>query len=541
MYSKPSLLLFSLDLAPDLTPTTWTGIRDASNFGNLCPQTESPILVLLGSSKEKQRLNFTDPPISEDCLYLNIYTPISNGTKSPKIGLPVMFWIHGGGFAAGAGSSFDGGMLASLHNAVIVTINYRIGILGFLNVPGTNIKGNYGMLDQVGALKWVNTNIKQFGGDPNKVTIFGESAGAYSVVLHLLSPVSENLFIRAISQSGPPVSSFFNIKETEASDSQKAMKEFGCDDLKTSMKCMRDKQVNDILKYQDKYLHKGQLAMVLPSVDGYFFVEDIRKIIKLKKIKPSVPYMLGFTLNEGTMFSIFPTPKAYFDILIKRHSLQYPNPDKVDALLKYEYTNWETTDKNPFRWYRSFADFQGDDIFNVGSVNFASYWSEAGGTVYLYKFTFHPRNLKVPIWEVTHGIDIDFVFGRPMYPTNHIGHVGFILNSTAGYTAHDRNVSKSVMEMWTNFARTGDPGYGWRKYNSSESEFMNIGSKSTMQQHPVAPKRMALWNNLIPKIANISKDIVDCKKPSSTSGVSLASGCFTVCFLTNLIMLFFML
>eukprot|EP00794_Sanderia_malayensis_P000224 gene218-839_t len=165
--------------------TTWTGHFNATKFGHVCPQPDSAF--------------FKNNTGNEDCLTLNIYRP-SNATGR----LPVMVWIHGGGYTIGTGMTYDGSILSSMHNVVVVTINYRLGILGFLNIPGTDLKGNYGMLDQVHALRWVKKNIRSFGGDPGKVTIFGESAGASSVSLLTVSPLirNEGLFLRAICQSG---------------------------------------------------------------------------------------------------------------------------------------------------------------------------------------------------------------------------------------------------------------------------------------------------------------------------------------------------
>ena len=172
---------------PPEAHASWTDTLDASRAGNSCTQ-----------------LSFRHggPEGSEDCLYLNIYSPVSGGTR-----LPVMVWIHGGTFIAGTGSSYDGSKLAAKGKLVVVTINYRLGPFGFLasrslDSPGRP-SGNYGLLDQQAALRWVKENIAAFGGDPNKVTVAGESAGAISIGLHLVSPAAAGLFERASPRERP--------------------------------------------------------------------------------------------------------------------------------------------------------------------------------------------------------------------------------------------------------------------------------------------------------------------------------------------------
>src|ERR1700722_19231247 len=179
---------------PPAPPAKWSGVRAATEFGAACMQ-----------GRPYSDMVFRDPGISEDCLSLNVWTP----AKNPKANLPVMVWIHGGGFMAGASSEprQDGGVLAR-QGVVVVSMNYRLGIFGFLALPDLAAEsdkkaaGNYGLLDQVAALEWVKRNIAAFGGDPDNVTIFGESAGSFSVSALMASPVAKGLFQRAIGESG---------------------------------------------------------------------------------------------------------------------------------------------------------------------------------------------------------------------------------------------------------------------------------------------------------------------------------------------------
>ena len=182
-------------LAPE-KPASWTGVRDARHFGCAAPQNRV-LLDALAAMKIEEEQN-------EDCLYLNVWTPGLDGKRRP-----VMVWIHGGGFTIGSGSQaiYNGSVLARRGDAVVVTINYRLGPLGFLRLKEvTNGKiqstGNEGMLDQISALEWVRDNIAEFGGDPDNVTIFGESAGGMSVGTLLAMPAARGLFHKAIPQSG---------------------------------------------------------------------------------------------------------------------------------------------------------------------------------------------------------------------------------------------------------------------------------------------------------------------------------------------------
>ncbi len=243
----------------------WTGVREATAFANHCPQTASP---------------FGLASTTEDCLYLNIFRPARDGDDdedadeegddSPEEGLAVMVWIHGGALLVGESDDYDPVRLVQ-HGVVVVTINYRLGVLGFLAHPALSAEspvhasGNYGLMDQQAALRWVERNIASFGGDPRRVTIFGESAGGLSVHSHLASPLSAGLFQRAIVQSGAYALAQPSLSQAEAQGQAVAIRA-GCTDQTAA--CLRARPVQTLLD-------ANRDGSVIPDVDGHVLTQTI--------------------------------------------------------------------------------------------------------------------------------------------------------------------------------------------------------------------------------------------------------------------------
>jgi para-nitrobenzyl esterase len=266
----------------------WQGIRQATQIGNACPQPPFPANGLYGTSP---------PPVSEDCLNLNIWTP----AKSADDRLPVMLWIHGGGFEHGSGGAigYDGENLAR-KGVVVVTINYRLGILGFLALPELEAEsphhaaGNYALMDQIAALEWVQRNITRFGGDPARVTIFGESAGSVSVNILMASPLAQGLFSRAIGESGGSFHPMPSLAEVEKAGLQFASK---CGATQDVLKSLRAKSVDDLLR-------ATAADDVQIIVDGWVLPQSVYTIFAEGK-QNDVPIIVGNNASEGT---IFPPP-----------------------------------------------------------------------------------------------------------------------------------------------------------------------------------------------------------------------------------------
>ena len=267
----------------------WTEPRACVEFGPACPQNGKDLYGPVGET-------------NEDCLYLNVWTP----AKSTNAKLPVMFWIHGGGFMFGSGGKacYDGAELAKRGDVVVVTCNYRLGPFGFLAHPAltaespNHASGNYGLMDQIAALQWVQHNIAAFGGDPGCVTIFGQSAGGVSVCALLASPLANNLFHRAIVQSGSAPGNLHDRAAMEALGLEFA-KRLGTDDLKA----MRAKSADELLAAVKQGSGKvGEGTQDHLCIDGYVLRESLQRTLAAGH-HHSVPLLGGTTRDEDRLFA----------------------------------------------------------------------------------------------------------------------------------------------------------------------------------------------------------------------------------------------
>ena len=299
-FAKPPL--GSLRFAPPQPAEPWSSVKNATSYPPMCfqdPVTGQIVNDLLTNRKEKIPLQF-----SEDCLYLNIYTP-ADLTKSDR--LPVMVWIHGGGLVLGGASTYDGLVLSTHENVVVVVIQYRLGIWGFFSTGDEHSRGNWGHLDQVAALHWVQDNIAKFGGDPGSVTIFGESAGGESVSVLVLSPLAKNLFQRAISESGVALTAGL-VKKNTRPLAEKIAVISGCKNTTSAamVHCLRQKTEEELLGTTLKLnlfkldLHgdSRQSHPFVPTVlDGVLLPKMPEEILAEKNFN-TVPYIVGINKQE---------------------------------------------------------------------------------------------------------------------------------------------------------------------------------------------------------------------------------------------------
>ena len=420
---------------PPQTAPVWEGVLDTTENPSRCVQ-----FPPLGDEADG----------SEDCLYLNVWTPTEQA-EQPR---PVMVWIHGGGFTVGQGSytNSDGRRLAARAGVVVVTVNYRLGVFGFLphrllsaEDPAYPASGNYGIQDQTAALRWVRDNIAAFGGDPGNVTVFGQSAGAVSVCAQLVSPQAAGLFHRAIIQSGPCATPLSSMQAASVLGEQLAAG-LGCADGDDQLACMRSRDALEV-------------AQVLPPDPGFAFgvgythwwplLDDHTLPLQFMDAFESgrfnrVPVINGATLDEATLL-IWMSHNLFFRPL---QAEQYPRrlayllgDPKLAALAaqRYPLANFPS----PFEALTA--------AFSDGFFNCQARWQSqalaAHTPTWTYQFNYREAPFLIPFLNLGayHSAEIQYIFGRPMRLTG------------GDFDKEERSLTASMMAYWANFARTGNP------------------------------------------------------------------------------------
>jgi para-nitrobenzyl esterase len=440
---------------PPASAAKWKGVRKATEFGSRCMQ-----------GAVFADMIFRDPGISEDCLYLNVWVPASAATEKSK--LPVMVWIYGGGFVSGAASEprQDGTNLAK-EGVVVVSINYRLGIFGFFAHPELATEsprksaGNYGLLDQTAALGWIKRNIAAFGGDPGNVTIFGESAGSFSVSEQMASPVATGLFHKAIGESGGAFASQGLPMHSLAESSETGAK-FAVDAL--NAKSLAELRAVPAQKLLEAAMAAKTIRFV-PTVDGYFLPETVDAIFAAGK-QSDVPLLAGWNRDEGG----FAVAKENQTAALKETSTKEFG-DKADEFLKL-YPGPDDAQAT-----RSLADFGGDRFIAFSTWKWLEAQKRTGKSpVYRYRFDMlHPADPKrPPNAGAYHSAEIEFVFGA-LDSENWIS-----------WRPEDHTLSQQMRKYWSNFARTGDPnGAGlpkWPVYDAADGwQVLHLDAETTAQ------------------------------------------------------------
>ncbi|CAI5664611.1 unnamed protein product [Oreochromis niloticus] len=489
-FAKPPLGP-SLRLAPPQPVEGWEGVRDATKKPPMCVQSKE---VLLDLVDKLGKLLADIPDISEDCLYLNIYTP-ANRANNAK--LPVMVWIHGGGFALGSASIYDGSALAAYQDVVVVLIQYRLGLLGFLSTGDEHIPGNFGLLDQVEALKWIQQHIHNFGGDPGLVTIFGESAGGVSVSLLLLSPLSDGLFHRAIAESGTAAMNAFMANDPLPM-AQAVANASGCslESTKKISDCMRNLDIDTIVGFTQDTTLRFQV-----NVDGHFLTKPVDELFRKHELR-TVPFMTGVNNDEGGwMLASFFAPQNWTEgldreFVLNTVSLFYPNPKEAfirDVIADEYIGNGDDRVKNR----DGFTEILGDLFFTIPAIKAANAHRDAGAPVYLYEYQHPPKFLqqKRPSFVGTDHADEIFTVLGFCFTTNHI-------RLSDPCPEDEEQLSKIMMSYWGNFARTGSPdGHNlvhWPKYGAEE-KYLAIGLKKQVTAQHLKKERFVFLTQTVPE------------------------------------------
>ncbi len=390
-------------------------------------------------------------PHSEDCLQLNVWTP-----KSPMTSpVPVMVWVHGGGNTAGSGieALFNGEVLAR-HGVVVVNVNYRLGVFGFFAHPGLtkesphHASGNYGLADQIMALRWVQENIAKFGGDPRNVTIFGESAGAGDVNALIASPLTKGLFVRVIAQSGPAGAGLALAAAEKRGVDFAASLGFTGDDALAKLRGISETEL----------IVKGARAGLGITVDGWVLPEPATKTYAERR-QQKVALLIGNNSQEmqprGAAADIRQMISQRYGPLADRALAAYgvngaygagdPQPDPENGTVMLQFTT--------------------DNSFRCGTVQELIWHTAAGNTGYEYQFsrTVHGQEAK----GAPHASEIPFIFGTlPVW------------QNMRNYNESDREYAPQMQEYWTNFAKTGDPNGGklvkWPKFDGTARAYMDF-------------------------------------------------------------------
>ena len=466
---------------PPMPVAPWSGVRSARRVGPSAPQLPPAIWLVqrtVGAASDSQ---------SQDCLSVNVWTPGCDARRRP-----VMVWIHGGAFTLGSGGSrlYDGTHLAARGDVVVVTLNYRLGALGFLDprlLPGDAVP-NAGLRDQIAALRWVREQIECFGGDPENVTIFGESAGGMSVGSLLGSPAARGLFQRAICQSGAAHNVSSPARSRQVAET--FLEELGVDRLAA----LEETRVADLLAAQRR------TSMKLMGIDAAMCwqpcVDD--ELLPLPALEAvgkgnarGVPTLVGTNRHEWRLFMLGDRKAARLDEggLERRLARALPGADAFGvalarrAALAYAEMEGRRLDQPRDRW----EAFQSDRIFHQPAHRLAAAQGEHAPT-FAYQFSWVPPG---PMRRVgaCHGLELPFVFGTLREP---------MLRPLLAFASQARRLSSAMQRAWIEFARCGDPGHAglpdWPTYGEKGAT-LRLTRRSRLEHDPFGAG-VRFWNEV---------------------------------------------
>ncbi|XP_052022978.1 pyrethroid hydrolase Ces2a-like isoform X1 [Apodemus sylvaticus] len=473
-----------LRFAPPEDPEPWSGVRDGTAQPAMCLQSD---MINLEGMKE-MAMTMIPIPMSEDCLYLNIYTPAHAQEGS---NLPVMVWIHGGALVVGSASMNDGSILAATEEIVIVAIQYRLGILGFFSTGDQHATGNWGYLDQVAALRWVQKNIAFFGGNRDRVTIFGGSAGGTSVSSHVVSPMSKGLFHGAIMQSGVALLPDL-ISDTSEVVYNTVANLSGCEvkDSAALVHCLRAKSKEEILAI-------NKVFKVIPGVvDGKFLPKPPQELLASKDFDP-VPSIIGVTTDEygwiipkfmGLYQIIEKITKETLPAILKSRAAQMMLPPGCSDLIMEEYMG-DTEDSETLK--AQFREMLADFMFVIPALRVA-HFQRSQAPVYFYEFQHVPNFIKharPSNVRADHGDDLVFIFGSYLWAMN------------LDLTEEEELLKRRVMKYWANFARNGNPnseGLPYWPVMDQDEQYLQLNTQPAVGR-TLKARRLQFWTKTLPQ------------------------------------------
>ncbi len=466
-------------LAPE-KPASWTGLRDARRFGAVAHQNQVMLTALSAMVVDGEQ--------SEDCLLLNVWTPALDGKRRP-----VMVWIHGGAFSIGSGSQplYDGSVLARRGDVVVVTVNYRLGPLGFMRLADvTNGKipatGNEGILDQVAALRWVRDNIAEFGGDPGNVTIFGESAGGMSVGTILAMPSGRGLFHKAILQSGASHTGASIARANRTAERVLSRLKVRPGDDR-AIRALTPAQLLTGTLLDDGKTPDPELGMAYqPVADGTLVPRAAIEMVADGSAS-GVAVMAGSTLEEWKLFALMDASLHKLDRsrLGARIGGRLTAP-AADALID-TYQKARAARGEPVTPAELFTAIETDRVFRIPGVRLAQVQARHDPRVFSYLFTW-PSPAMGGMLGCCHALELGFVFG-----TNHMP--GMTMFAGTGPAAE--KLATQMQDAWIAFARSGDPGCAsvgtWAAYTEARRPTMVFGANTALEDAPRDQERRA-WD-----------------------------------------------
>uniref|UniRef100_A0A8D8LMI8 Acetylcholinesterase n=1 Tax=Cacopsylla melanoneura TaxID=428564 RepID=A0A8D8LMI8_9HEMI len=463
--------------------------------------------------------------LSEDCLYLNIWAPqrlrIRHKTGEPNSKrhlAPVLVWIYGGGYMSGTATLdiYNADIVAGTSDVIVVSIQYRVGAFGFLYLNGLlpehfeDAPGNMGLWDQIMAFQWLRENIEYFGGNPDLITLFGESAGAASVSIHLLSPLTRHLFKRGIMQSGTLNAPWSYMTAERALEiARKLIDDVGCnatrhleDNPERVMSCMRavDSKTISSMQWNSYTAILGFTSA--PTIDGILLPKHpLEMIEEMDKDDNLTEIIIGSNQDEGTYFLLYDfidyfekdgpstLPREKFLILVNQIFKVKPDSDQASAII-HEYTDWENVMDEHMN-QKLISDAVGDYFFICPTNHFAQTYASRGGKVYYYFFTQRTSTNQWGEWMgVMHGDEIEYVFGHP-------------LNRSIEYNARERDLSLRMMQAYARFALVGKPvpdDVEWPLYTKEKPYYYIFNAEKSGTGKGPRARTCSFWNDFYPKL-----------------------------------------
>ncbi|XP_034378062.1 acylcarnitine hydrolase [Arvicanthis niloticus] len=474
-----------LRFAPPEDPEPWSGVRDGTLQPAMCLQNHDMLSKL---DLPDMKMILSSALVSEDCLYLNIYTPAHAHEGS---NLPVMVWIHGGALVIGSASMCDGSLLTATEDLVVVTIQYRLGVLGFFSTGDEHARGNWGFLDQVAALRWVKQNIAHFGGNPDRVTIFGESAGGTSVSTHVVSPLSQGLFHGAIMESGVALLPDL-ISENSEMVSTTVAKLSGCEamDSEALVRCLRGKSEEEILAVNKVF------KMIPAVVDGKFLPRHPKELLASEDFHP-VPSIIGVNNDEfgwsvpmvmGSAQTIKEITRENLQAVLKNTAAQIMLPPECGDLLMEEYMG-DTQDAQTLQI--QFTEMMADFMFVIPALQVA-HFQRSHTPVFFYEFQHVPsyiKDIRPSHVKADHADEVPFIFGS------------FFWGMKLNFTEEEKLLSQRMMKYWANFARHGNPNSEglphWPVLDQNE-QYLQLNTQPAVGR-ALKARRLQFWTKTLPQ------------------------------------------